>query len=50
MPDLNHENLSKENMIKSFEKLPREDRINVAKSLTPFLRSKIAKYLERKGL
>ena len=41
---------SKENMVKAFEKLPREDRINVAKSLTPFLRSKIAKYLERKGL
>ncbi len=38
------------NMIKAFERLPRDEQLAVAKSLTPFLRSKIAKYLEIKKL
>jgi hypothetical protein len=41
---------SPQNMMMAFEKLPADERKRVAKSLTPYLRSKIPKYLESKGL
>ncbi|MFA5763990.1 MAG: hypothetical protein WC915_04210 [archaeon] len=40
---------SQANMIKSFDRLPKDSQISVAKSLTPFLRSKMSKNLEKKG-
>jgi hypothetical protein len=41
---------SAENMIKAMDALPKEERIRTARSLPPFLRSKIAGYLKNRNL
>ena len=40
---------SQENMVKALEAMPKADREKTIKGLTPFLRSKVAKYLASHG-